>query len=158
MFKKNNQGSCLVILRKRDPERDRELLLCGKEGNNSHPTVFSPSFLLTLSPPSPLCLPIRQPPACHPSAAALLSSFAVFLTLSSSLATAVFSWEKEPWTFCKHRGGQGSASAHGWWLTPVSEWDTVQLQGNNFCTELWLRPETGGAAPRSYASVVLLVG
>lgn len=26
---------------------------------------------------------------------------------------------------------------------PGTERDTVQLQGNNFCTELWLQPETG---------------
>lgn len=139
--KKNIKGSHSVILRKRSPERDRELLLCGQTGYNSHPTLFGPSFLLTLSHPSPLRLPTRQPLACHPSAAALLSSLAVFLTLSSSLATAVFGWEKScghfagtavgrarpcSWVMAEPQDRVGHSIAPGWQLLHpplVTAWD-----------------------------------
>lgn len=94
---------------------------------------------LTSLPPPPLPSPAAS---CHPSAAALPSSSAVFLTFHSSLATAVCSWEEELWTFCRQRDGQGSPSAHGWWLA-LGPGDTQQPQGNNFCTNLWLWPKTG---------------
>lgn len=136
------QRNYLVIIRKHSPWGTGNCFFVVRWGLIPTPG----SSALPFSWPSRLPSPFTSPFAScglPSSAAALPSSSAVFLTFRSSLATAVCSWQEEPWTFCRQSNGQGLASAHGWWLTP-GPGDTRQPQGNNFYTGLWLWPETEG--------------
>lgn len=106
---------------------------------NSHPTLFHPSFFLTILPPSPLSsshLAASGPPSfscCPPLILCCLFDFKQFPSNScfQLRGRAVDILQ----AFCS---GQGLASAQGWWLVQD------RLQGNNFCISPWLRPERAG--------------
>lgn len=114
-------------------------------GNNSHPSLsflqsfLSPDHLTSL--PSPFRLLIPQPLACHPSAAALL------------ILCCLFDFKQFPSNSCfQLRGRAVDILQARWWAgLGLSSWvmddprlSGIQLQGNNFCTGLWLWSETGG--------------